>query len=296
MPGTMLPAGERLPLPLLQTVDASLQAGRRFLVDGVSVELLSGQVLGLVGPNGAGKSTLLRMMAGLLPPTAGAAYVDDIPVNRLLPHQLARRLAWVPQAVPVGLDFSVFDVVLMGRYVHSRGGWRETPEDRAAAWQALVQTGAAHLANRVYSTLSGGERQRVVVARALAQDTKILLLDEPTSSLDLRHQLELLETLKRLARQRGVAVAVALHDLTLSARFCDRLVLMSNGKAVAAGTPEEVLTEENLRAVYGIEALVERHPRLGHLVVTALSIAETGDAGRRPEHAEVQGYRVGSNR
>lgn len=263
------------PEVVLKVENVSRQAAHRFLVDGVSVNLVSGRVLGLVGPNGAGKSTLLRIMAGLLPPTAGAVYLDDTPVSSLTPQRLARRLAWVPQAVPGALDFTVLDVVLMGRYPHKNSLWRETPEDYAVARRALEQVGAGHLADRTYATLSGGEKQRVVVARALAQSAPIMLLDEPTSSLDLRHQLEILETVTSLAREKQTAVALALHDLSLAARFCHEIVLLSNGRAVAAGSPEEVLTVENLRDVYGVEAVVERHPRLGQLVVMALAVAKT---------------------
>lgn len=270
-----LPTSASAPAPLWAE-RVSFAAGGRLLVDGVSLALAPGRLMGLVGPNGAGKSTLLRLLNGLLPPLAGSVYLAGADLAGLSPQGIARRVARVPQTVPADLDFAVADVVLMGRYARSPG-WQETPADRAAALGALAQTGSAHLAARRYSSLSGGERQRVIVARALAQEPQVLLLDEPTASLDLRHQVEVLGAVRRLAAERQLAAVAAIHDLALAARYCDDLLLLDGGRAVAAGPPARVLTPAVLRRVFGVAAAVERHPRLGHLMVIVEGLADGGD-------------------
>ncbi len=272
LPTSSKPAGPTTLAPVVQAERVSFQAGYRLLVEGVSLSLLPGRVVGLVGPNGAGKSTLLRLLNGLLPPAAGAVYLSGADLSGLPPERVARRVARVPQQLPGDLDFTVLEVVLMGRYALSTG-WQETAADRNLALAALGRTGTAHLADRPYSHLSGGERQRVIMARALAQEPQVLLLDEPTASLDLRHQLETLAVVRELAVTGRVAALAAIHDLSLAARSCDELLLMDKGRAVATGPPEEVLTPAALRQVFGVEAVVERHPRLGHLLVLVEGVA-----------------------
>lgn len=257
----------------LEAERISFRAGGRLLVDGVSLALTPGRLVGLIGPNGAGKSTLLRLLSGLLSPEAGAVCLEGSSLSELAPEQIARRLARVPQTPPGELDFTVLEVALMGRYALSPG-WQESAADRSLALNALAQTGTAHLADRLYSTLSGGERQRVIVARALVQEPRVLLLDEPTASLDLQHQIEVLEVVRRLTAERGLASIAAIHDLTLAARYCDELMMIHGGKVAAAGRPDEVLTAESLRQVFGVNAVVERHPRLGYLMVLVQGIAK----------------------
>lgn len=257
----------------LQAMRASFGTGGRVLVDGVSLALAPGRLVGLVGPNGAGKSTLLRLLNGLLAPTEGAVMLGAAPIGTLSPELVARQVARVPQTPPSDLDFRVLDVVLMGRYARNPG-WQETQADRELALGALAQTGTSHLVGRLYSTLSGGERQRVIIARALVQEPRVLLLDEPTASLDMRHQLEVLAAVRRLTVERQLAAVAAIHDLSLAARYCDDFVMIHGGRAVAAGTVDEVLTPSMLRQVFGVEAVVERHPRLGHLMVLVEGVAE----------------------
>lgn len=264
------------PEPAAHSLEAdrvSFRAGGRLLVDGVSLTLTPGRLVGLIGPNGAGKSTLLRLLSGLLSPAAGAVCLEGSNLSGLPPEQIARRLARVPQTPPGELDFSVLEVALMGRYAHNPG-WQESTADRRFAMDALAQTGTAHLADRLYSTLSGGERQRVIVARALVQEPRVLLLDEPTASLDLQHQIEVLEVVRRLTAERGLASIAAIHDLSLAARYCDQLLMLHGGKAVSAGRPDEVLCAESLRRVFGVNAVVERHPQLGCLMVLVEGIAK----------------------
>lgn len=248
------------------------------LVRGIDLDLLPGRFVGIVGPNGAGKTTLLRLLNGLLPPSAGAVYITGRPVGELTPEDLARRMALVPQHHPVDLDFTVLDMVVMGRYARDPRRWTDDPSDRGAALAAMARTGVAHLAQRPFRSLSGGERQRVIIARALAQEPRLLLLDEPTASLDLRHQLEILSLVRDITAS-GVGAVAALHDLSLAVRYCHHLVLLDRGAVAAAGPPEHVLTPERLQAVFGVQALVERHPVLGHLVVLPVAVS-ADDEGR----------------
>lgn len=261
---------------VLAAAGVGWRAGRCLLVDGVTLSLEPGRFVGLVGPNGAGKSTLIRLLAGLITPSAGKVYLEGRDLGRLDPEQRARAVARVPQSPPRSLDFTALEVALMGRYAHSPG-WRDREEDRAAAREALAAAGAGHLADRVFCTLSGGEQQRVIIARALAQDTRVLLLDEPTANLDLRYQLEVMDTVRRLAHTRRLAVLAAIHDLSLAARFADELLLLHQGRLVAAGSPDQVLHPGVLRRVFGVEVLVERHPRSGRLLVTAEAVAPAGE-------------------
>lgn len=232
----------------------SYRAGGRWLVRDVSVAVGPGEVVGIIGPNGAGKSTLARLLAGLLRPASGRIRfeVDGAAVTG---QQAARHLAYVPQSIPDGIGFTAGELVLMGRYPHRGAFARETRGDRAAAARAMGWMGVLELAERRFSSLSGGERQRVMVARALAQATSLCILDEPTASLDVRHQLELLARLRQLASD-GMGFVVVLHDLELAGRWCDRLLLLDRGSPAAAGVPREVLDAAVLGRVYGLDARV----------------------------------------
>jgi len=246
----------------------------------VSLTAGAGRFLGLVGPNGAGKTTLLRTVNGVLTPDAGEVRVDGDPVGSLSSAELSRRVATVPQDTSPSFAFDVRDVVAMGRTPHvSRFGVADDA-DRAAVERAMERTDVARFADRPVDEVSGGERQRVVLARALAQDTPTLLLDEPTASLDVNHQVRTLELVAGLVAEGRTAVA-AIHDLNLAAHYCDELVLLADGGVLAAGPPEAVLTEANLRAAFGTRAAVTRHPVTGATYVAAL-----------PERADGPGTRV----
>ncbi|GAB2910967.1 ABC transporter ATP-binding protein [Nonomuraea fastidiosa] len=206
-----------------------------------------GEFVALVGPNGCGKSTLLRSIYRALRPTAGLITVDGDDVHRLPARQAARRTAVVAQETPPDLDFTVAEIVAMGRTPYPA----DPRADEELCARALDRVGMAGAAGRIFATLSGGEKQRVLLARALAQQTRLLLLDEPTSHLDIRHQLELLH----LVRELGVATLAVLHDLNQAAAFCDRLYVMSAGRIVAGGPPDQVLTPELISEVYGVRAV-----------------------------------------
>jgi len=238
----------------LAAMEAGYRAGDRWLVRDVSLRVGPGEVLGLIGPNGAGKSTLAKLLAGLLRPAAGSVRFE-VAGRVVAGRAAARHLAFVQQAVPHVPGFTVAELVLMGRYPHRGALAREREEDRRVAAGAMAAAGVLELAGRRFETLSGGERQRVMVARALAQADSLVILDEPTASLDVRHQLELFALLRRLA-ERGMGFVVVLHDLTGAGRWCDRLVLLNQGRAVAEGAPGDVLRPALLREVYGVEARV----------------------------------------
>lgn len=219
---------------------------------GVSLSLAPGEVLAVLGQNGAGKSTLLRCLAGALQPK-GQVELDGRPLRAVPPGERARLLAFVPQHVPTRLPMTVFEAVLLGRRPYL--SWRPRPQDLEAAWEALSLLGLEELAHREFSEISGGQRQKAALARALAQESRLLVMDEPTSSLDLRHQLEVMTLLCAQAEERDTGVILAVHDLNLAARFAHRAILLHGGRVEADGPPSEVLTEESIRRVYGVEVL-----------------------------------------
>jgi iron complex transport system ATP-binding protein len=229
--------------------------GSAVLVDGVDLHLVPGEVLGVVGPNGAGKSTLLRLLSGELTPTTGDVHLDGRPLQAIKARELALRRAAYSQDSVLQFAFTALEVVLMGRFAHDTS----PAEDLAAAQRAMADTDIVHLGARTYPTLSGGERARVGLARVLAQDTTVVLLDEPTAALDLGHQESVMQVLRSLA-DRGVAVATILHDLNLAARYADRVALMSHGRVVEAGTTRGVLRSELLSTVYAHPVVVVPHP------------------------------------
>ncbi len=232
------------------------RAGGRALLEGVDLTLAPGDCLGLIGPNGAGKTTLLRLAAGLLTPTSGGVRLGERALGELGRREIARRLGYVPQRPQLDAAFSVRAVVLTGRTPHLGRFQVETAADRRIADEALARADLAAFAERPVTALSGGERQRVAIARALAQRPRLLLLDEPTASLDLRHQHEIMALAAGLARDADLAVLVSVHDLNLAARYCDRLAVLDRGRLVAAGAPIAVLTPALLAAVFGVEASV----------------------------------------
>ncbi len=235
-------------------------------VEDVSFQASPGELLGVVGPNSAGKSTLLRLLSKVMAPQRGRILIEGRDIALLSRVALARQVAVLPQEFHVAFPFRVAEVVLMGRYPHAAGTWGVThdgTEGRAVALAALQATGTAHLANRRVDELSGGERQVVSLARALAQEASILLLDEPTAHLDLRHQGIVLSILLAHHRERRGTTILVSHDLNLAAEHCDRLLLIAGGRILTAGRPEEVITPRNLEPAYGCPVTVERHPISG---------------------------------
>ena len=263
-------SSDRAAAPALAFEAVEFRYARAPVLRGLSVEVRSGEFVGLLGPNGSGKTTLLRLITGAVRPQRGAVFVDGRPRDAVPRRALARRIALVPQQLEVAFDFTVEELVLLGRAPHVRWLRGETAADRAAARAAIAQTDVVDLAGRLFRSLSGGERQRVVLAMALAQEPRILLLDEPTNNLDIAHQAALFDLVRRLNREAGLTVLAAIHDLNLAALYCDRLLLLHHGVLVADGPPAAVLTEDRLARYYGARARVFPHPVTGRPQVALL--------------------------
>ncbi|MBI3047571.1 MAG: ABC transporter ATP-binding protein [Acidobacteria bacterium] len=244
-----------------------------FSLRDVSLAVGRGSLAGLLGPNGCGKTTLLKLMAGVLRPQQGTIFFDGRAAAGIPRRELARHIAVVPQETHPAFDYSVLEMVLMGRHPHLGAFRLEGPDDLAIAYDALAATGTAHLARRSYMSLSGGEKQRVIIASALAQQPDVLLLDEPTASLDLAYQLEVAVLLARLNRERGVTIVLATHDLNLAASLCHVLVLVREGRVLAQGATAHVLNGGMIRELYDVDADVRFHERSGHLTVVPIGRA-----------------------
>ncbi|MDI6810771.1 MAG: ABC transporter ATP-binding protein [archaeon] len=223
----------------------------------VCIELAASEMLGVVGPNGAGKSTLLRCIDRILTPQKGCILLDEHDIKEMSRMELAKEIGYIPQSVSQVFPATVFDAVLMGRRPHL--GWRAGEKDIDKVLETLHMLHIEDLAMREINELSGGQLQKVFIARALAQDPDVLLLDEPTSNLDIKHQLEVMDIIKNIVRKKGISAIMAIHDLNLAARYADRIIMMNSGKIFAAGNPDSVLTPDNIKQVYGVEATVNNN-------------------------------------
>ncbi|RBY90573.1 ABC transporter ATP-binding protein [Blastococcus sp. TF02A-26] len=241
----------------------SLAYGERTVIEGLDLVVPAGRITAIVGANACGKSTLLRSMSRLLSPRAGQVLLDGRAVHRMPAKELARTLGLLPQSPIAPEGITVADLVGRGRHPHQGVFSRWSREDDAAVAAALEATHTTELADRAVDELSGGQRQRVWIAMALAQQTDLLLLDEPTTFLDVAHQVEVLDLLTDLNRTRGTTIVMVLHDLNLAARYADHLVALAGGRVHAVGTPAEVLTEDCVRAVFGLDSTVIVDPTSG---------------------------------
>jgi iron complex transport system ATP-binding protein len=243
------------------------------VIPGVDLRIPEGKVTMLIGPNGCGKSTLLKAVARILPLKGGTVLLDGTDVRGLGQRQLARRLAVLPQAPTVPEGISVADLVAYGRYPYRRPLAGLSAQDRATVAWAMERTGVGELAGRRVDELSGGQRQRVWIALTLAQKASAMMFDEPTTYLDIAHQLEVLELLRRLNREDGSTVVVVIHELNLAAKFADHIVGMKAGQVRFEGAPEQVFTEKNLRELYDIDAQILRDPARGYPVCVDYALA-----------------------
>ena len=255
--------------------DIAFGYGPRAVLDGVSLDVPEGRVVGLVGPNGAGKSTLLHCLHGALRPRRGTILVDDVDIATLAPREIARAIGVVPQSCSPTFPVSAAHFVGLGRFARELRFGGPSAADAATVEQCLRALDVAHLADRTIDELSGGEFRRVLIAQALAQEPSLLLFDEPVQQLDPGHQLDVMEIVRSFARRGGNAVVIVLHDLSFAARFCDELRLLHRGRIIASGSLEAVLTADNVRTAYGVEAAVQRCPATGALQVVPL--ARAGD-------------------
>jgi len=247
----------------IELLHVSLQYGLRDVVKDVSVQIEEGEFFVIIGPNGAGKTTLLKSITGLHRLTAGEILLRQRSVSKYSRKELARSLAMVPQHINAEFPFTVAETVIMGRYPHLGLLAVEGKRDLEIAEQAMAFTEVLHLADRRLGQLSGGERQRVIIARAICQQSKVLLLDEPTASLDPAHQLRIMDLMERLRQREQITIIMVSHDLNLASAYADRLLLLNEGRVAALGTPNEVLSGETLEQSYGCRLHVDEHPLLG---------------------------------
>jgi cobalamin transport system ATP-binding protein len=256
---------------MIELDDVSLGYNHRAILHDVNMAARAGQILGLVGPNGSGKSTLIKGISRVIDLFSGRILIDRRDIETIKHDELARLVATVPQSPVLPAAFTAFEVVLMGRTPHLGLLRYEGGKDLAIAWQAMEATHSRSFAERRVSELSGGERQRLVIARALTQQPKAMLLDEPTANLDINHQVEILNLVKSLCQEQSLAVIIALHDLNLAAQYCDWMVMLDGGRVYAEGTPVNLLTAQNIKQVYGAEVCVYPHPinKLPTTVITA---------------------------
>jgi iron complex transport system ATP-binding protein len=236
----------------------------------VAFEAKEGEIIGVLGPNGSGKTTLLRCMNRALSPSKGTVMIEDKEIGSMSRKEIANEMAVVPQNCVITFPFTALEVVMMGRHPSMDRFQRETKGDIDIVKKAMDATSVSKLAGRSMNQLSGGERQRVIIARALAQQPKIMLLDEPTLHLDVNHQMEIMELVKELARRERLTVIMVSHDLNLAARYCDKLILLDEGKVLSAGVVPEVLTQDNVEKVFKIRSLVQYDERISAYSLTIL--------------------------
>lgn len=254
----------------MQVCGLSIAYGSFTVLKDLNFSVKKGDFVALIGPNGAGKSSLLRCVSRALKPDAGFIHLDGTDLSKIKLQETAKIMSVVPQNTNIDFDFSVEEIVTMGRYPHLGRFRKEKEKDRDIVLRAMELTGITHLAEQSVHNLSGGERQRVSIARALAQEPELLLLDEPTANLDINYQLEFLELARTLNREKDITIIAAIHDLNLASQFFDSFILVSNKKILAAGKPEDVLTTENIYLAYGVNAVVQRNPLHGRPGITVL--------------------------
>jgi len=251
----------------LEAENLTLAYGHNVVIKDLSFQVMPGEMVGLIGPNGSGKSTIIKALSNVIRPDSGRVFIDGRDIARIPRTELARLMGVVPQMSLLPGAFTAFEIVLMGRNPHLGLLQYEGEKDMAITWDAMGKTATQSLAERRIGELSGGEIQRVVIARILAQEPKSILLDEPTSNLDISHQVEILDLIKKLCRENNLTVLVSLHDLNLASQYCDRLILINDTRVHARGTPAEVINSENIREVYGTEGCVYTHPVNGLPIV-----------------------------
>ena len=247
--------------------DVSYKYRDRFVLENTSLEIRPGEIIGILGMNGSGKTTLLKNLNRNLSPESGAIYLDGADIQEMTKKDIARSIAAVPQGNEIRFAFTVEDIVSMGRMPFQKQFGGESSEDMEIVNNAMKDTGIYGMKDRYVSEMSGGERQKVIIARALAQTPKYLLMDEPTNHLDINAQFEVLDLVSGLARKKGISVVLVSHDLPMASRYCDRVALIKDRHIIAVGTPEEVLTPQNMRDVFLVDAELVRNPKTGRLTV-----------------------------
>jgi iron complex transport system ATP-binding protein len=256
--------------PILTLENVGFRYGQIQAIKGIDLQVNAGEILGILGPNGSGKSTLLKVMDGILVPQEGEILIEDSPLAAFGRSNLAREVAMVAQENHFRFSFSTLEVVLMGRFPHLKRLQFEGKRDMEVASDALRATHTLEFAERSIHELSGGEKQRVLIARALAQEPKVILLDEPTSFLDLKFKREIFQLISSLSLEKALSVVVVSHDIDLTSQYCRRVIMLKNGSIYEMGEPNDVITAPNIEAVYDCPVLVDRNPATGRPRVTPL--------------------------
>ncbi len=251
----------------METRDLVFEYANKLVLDGITFEVNEGEIIGILGPNGCGKTTLLKNLNKNLSPNSGCVMLDGTDLEEIVKRDVAKSIAVVPQTNEIQFAFSVRDIVAMGRMPFQGMLSGENADDKRIVDQAIESTGLTELADRHINTMSGGERQRVIIARAIAQTPKIILMDEPTLHLDISMQFDALNLVQRLAKENGLTVVIVSHDLPMVARYCDRILMIHDHRIHALGTPEEVLTPENMRTVFNVDADLVKDPKTGRNTV-----------------------------
>ena len=236
----------------------SFSYGEKLVLDNISIQFEKGSLYGVLGPNGSGKTTFLKVLNGVLKSKYGKVKVDDKNIEKLTTREIAKKIAVVPQSTSINFDFSVKDIVMMGRYAHVGRFSRESNEDRKIVNEILRNLGLVELKNRSFKELSGGEQQKTIIARALAQQSKIILLDEPTTHLDINYQIELMELLKKYVKD-GLIVIIVLHDINIATQFCDKIILIHQGEIKAFGNVENTITRDNIKSIYNVDVILRKN-------------------------------------
>jgi iron complex transport system ATP-binding protein len=233
------------------------------ILNNINLNIKKGEFVGIIGPNGCGKSTLLKNIYNILTPTNGKIFIDDTLINNFSSKELARKISTLTQHSGGDFDFSILDIILMGRYAHSSMFSSTNKKDLLIAKKALDKVGLSHFKHRSFLSLSGGEQQRVMIARAIAGENDFFILDEPTNHLDIRYQLEIMDIMKSL----DITMFSAIHDMNIASTYCDKLILLNQGKIISIGTPREVLTKENFKDIFGVEVYLSTNPFTNKLAI-----------------------------
>lgn len=255
---------------LLKVDNLKFGYGRELVLDGITFNVKKGEFLSIIGPNGSGKSTLLKTLNSLYTPIEGKISMDGNNINKFKKKDLAKEMALVLQDNNIDYGFTVEDIVLMGRHPHKGRFERENPDDYRIVDESLKMTNTLELKDRLVTEISGGERQRVMIAKALAQKPSLILLDEPTSHLDINHQLEILKLLKKMNKDKGTTIILVIHDINLGIRYSDRVIMLNEGKIIEIGDSEKVITKDNIKLAYDVNVAIERNQHTDSLYITPL--------------------------
>ena len=255
----------------LQVKNLSFNYGKKIILKDISLNIEKGKFVSIIGPNGSGKSTLLKNLNHIHKPKSGKIQLEELDIKKIKPRELAMKIALVPQNTIIDYEFTVEDIVLMGRHPYKGRFQKEDENDYIIVNQAMEMTNTLHLKDRIITEISGGERQRVIIAKALAQNPAIILLDEPTSHLDINHQIEILNLLRKLNQDKGTTIIVVIHDINLAARYSDKIVILNEGKIVDVGSPDDVITKKNIESIYNIDVVIEKNKYSNSLYLTPIN-------------------------